>query len=92
MKELKERQDVSDQALQDVILMIMEGWWYMYKFLAIRIHNGELTLEAVNERYRDKVKEVCEELYGEINKSEEIIKADIRKSKEEMNERIFQKT
>ena len=25
MKELKERQDVSDQALQDAILMIMEG-------------------------------------------------------------------
>ena len=42
----------------------------MYKFLAIRVHNGELTLDAVNERYRDKVKEAYKELYGEINKSE----------------------
>ena len=36
----------------------------MYKFLAIRIHNGELTLDAVNERYRDKVKEAYRDLYG----------------------------
>ena len=36
----------------------------MYKFLAIRIHNGELTLEEVNEKYRDKVKEAYRDLYG----------------------------
>ena len=48
----------------------------MYKFLAIRIHNGELTLDAVNVRYREKVKEAYKELYGETNKSEEVVKAD----------------
>ena len=37
----------------------------MYKFLAIRIHNGKLTLDEVNERYRDKVKAEYKELYGE---------------------------
>ena len=37
----------------------------MYKFLAIRIHDGELTLDAVNERYREKVKYAYYELYGE---------------------------
>ena len=37
----------------------------MYKFLAIRIHNGKLTLDAVNERYREKVKYAYYELYGE---------------------------
>ena len=37
----------------------------MYKFLAIRIHNGELTLDAVNERYREKVKYAYYDLYGE---------------------------
>lgn len=36
----------------------------MYKFLAIRIHNGELTLEEVNEKYRDKVREAYKEKYG----------------------------
>ena len=40
----------------------------MYKFLAIRIHNGELTLEAVNERYRDKVKEAYKELVTDYEK------------------------
>ena len=37
----------------------------MFKFLAIRIHDGELTLDAVNVRYRDKVKEAYKYLYGE---------------------------
>lgn len=36
----------------------------MYKFLAIRINEGELTLDEVNERYRDKVKEAYRDLYG----------------------------
>lgn len=36
----------------------------MYKFLAIRINEGELTLAEVNERYREKVKEAYRELYG----------------------------
>lgn len=37
----------------------------MYKFLAIRIYNGELTLDSVNVRYRGKVKDSYYDLYGE---------------------------
>ena len=37
----------------------------MYKFLAIRIHDGELTLDEVNAKFRDKVKEAYKEKYGE---------------------------
>ena len=37
----------------------------MDKFLAIRIYNGELTLDAVNVRYREKVKYAYYDLYGE---------------------------
>ena len=37
----------------------------MYKFLAIRIHDGKLTLDSVNVRYREKVKDAYYDLYGE---------------------------
>ena len=37
----------------------------MYKFLAIRIPDGELPLDAVNVRYREKVKDAYYNLYGE---------------------------
>lgn len=37
----------------------------MYKFLAIRIHNGYLTIDQVSERMKEKVRQAYKELYGE---------------------------
>lgn len=37
----------------------------MYKFLAIRIHNGELRFETVPEKFRANVKKAYKDLYGE---------------------------
>lgn len=37
----------------------------MYKFLAIRIHNGDLDFEMVNDKYKEKVRKAYKELYGE---------------------------
>ena len=38
----------------------------MYKFLAMRIHEGFLTWEEIKEKkFFDKVKEAYKELYGE---------------------------
>lgn len=37
----------------------------MYKFLAIRIHNGYLTIDQVSEKMKEKVRQAYKELYGE---------------------------
>lgn len=37
----------------------------MFKFLAIRIHNGELKLETVPEKFRENVKKAYKDLYAE---------------------------
>lgn len=37
----------------------------MYKFLAIRIHNGELSINSVPKKYRESVKKAYKELYAE---------------------------
>lgn len=36
----------------------------MYKFLAKRIHDGFLALDEVPQKYREKVQEAYEALYG----------------------------
>lgn len=37
----------------------------MYKFLAIRIHNGELNIDSVPKKHRENVKKAYKELYVE---------------------------
>lgn len=37
----------------------------MYKFLAIRIHDGFLSIDQVSDRMKDKVRQAYKELYGE---------------------------
>lgn len=37
----------------------------MFKFLAMRIHEGKLKIEAVSKIYREKVREAYKEMYGE---------------------------
>ena len=37
----------------------------MYKFLAIRIHDGFLSIDQVSDRMKEKVKQAHKELYGE---------------------------
>ena len=37
----------------------------MYKFLAIRIHDGFLSINQVSERMKEKVRQAYKELYGE---------------------------
>lgn len=37
----------------------------MYKFLAIRIHEGYLSIEQVSDKLKDGVRKAYKELYGE---------------------------
>lgn len=37
----------------------------MYKFLAIRIHDGFLSIDQVSDRMKEKVRQAYKELYGE---------------------------
>ena len=37
----------------------------MYKFLAIRIHEGYLSIEQVSDKLKENVKKAYKELYGE---------------------------
>ena len=37
----------------------------MYKFFAVRIHDGYLTIDQVPEKLKEKVRQAYKELYGE---------------------------
>lgn len=37
----------------------------MYKFLAIRIHDGFLSIDQVSDKMKEKVRQAYKELYGE---------------------------